>query len=239
MPDSTSSAKTHRTAPQKRAATTYASGEKTRARLINAAGQLAAELGFARLTTRAVAKRAGESIGSIHYHFRSKAGLLEAALRHALNWHHEDYQDRLAEAHASDLDAPRVQARIVRIMVRGHIQDLFDPRRPPWHQRIINQAMQRGSVLFDIVWETFASHEVERFFQLLDHARPGMSLRRKSMVYAAILGPILFHCDYALPIHRVIGQDGYDQDYFHELEDMIVNQTLHALGIEAREAEQA
>lgn len=239
MSDAPPIKKPARPAPRKRAATTYASSEKTRARLIDAAGQLAVEVGFARLTTRAVAKRAGEGIGSIHYHFRSKAGLLEAALRHALDWPHGKYQGRLAEACGADLDDPRAQARVVRAMVRGHIEDLFDPRRPAWHQRLVNQAMQRGSALFDVVWEAFASHEAERFFRLLDHARPGMSLRRKSMAYAAMLGPILFHCDYALPIHRVIGQDGYDQDYFRELEEMIVNQTLHTLGIAAREAEQA
>ncbi|MCK9241479.1 TetR/AcrR family transcriptional regulator [Desulfocurvus sp.] len=224
------SAQAARPAPQAGAATSYASGRKTCARLVQAAGQLAAEIGFANLTTRAVAKRAGETIGSIHYHFRSKAKLMEAVLRHVLAWAQEEYLDTLAGFHDADLGAPPVQARLVRTMVRGHIQALFDPKRPSWHKRILYQAMQHDSALFDVAWEEFAHQETSLFFRLLDHARPGTPLRRKVMTYTAMIGPIIFHLDYAMPIHQVIGGDGYDQDYLHELEDMIVDQTLRALG---------
>jgi AcrR family transcriptional regulator len=225
-----------RPAPKAEAATSYASGRKTHARLIRAAGQLAAEVGFASLTTRAVAKRAGETIGSIHYHFRSKAGLIEAVLRHVLAWAQEEYLDTLAGFHTADLGAPPVQAKLVRAMVRGHIQALFDPKRPSWHKRILYQAMQHDSALFDVAWEEFAHQETSLFFRLLDSALPGLPLRRKVMLYTAMIGPIIFHLDYAMPIHQVIGGDGYDQDYLRELEDMLVNQTLHTLSAGAAPA---
>jgi AcrR family transcriptional regulator len=54
----------------------------TRQRLLAAAAELIAELGWGRVTTRAVAARAGLPHGAVSYHFRGKQELLtEAALR--------------------------------------------------------------------------------------------------------------------------------------------------------------
>jgi AcrR family transcriptional regulator len=66
---------------QQVSARTAASAE-TRARLLRAAAELIAELGWGRVTTRAVATRAGLPHGAISYHFRGKQELLtEAAVR--------------------------------------------------------------------------------------------------------------------------------------------------------------
>ena len=53
----------------------------TRQRLLGAAAELIAEVGWGRVTTRAVAARAGLPHGTVSYHFRGKQELLiEAAL---------------------------------------------------------------------------------------------------------------------------------------------------------------
>jgi AcrR family transcriptional regulator len=51
----------------------------TRQRLLAAAAELIAELGWGRVTTRAVAARAGLPHGAVSYHFRGKQDLLAAA----------------------------------------------------------------------------------------------------------------------------------------------------------------
>lgn len=57
------------------------SGQDTRERLKDAAAALIAELGWGRVTTRAVAERAGLPHGAVSYHFPGKEALLaEAAL---------------------------------------------------------------------------------------------------------------------------------------------------------------
>src|SRR6185312_880765 len=54
----------------------------TRERLLRAAAELIADLGWARVTTRAVAERAGLPHGAVSYHFHGKRELLiEAAMR--------------------------------------------------------------------------------------------------------------------------------------------------------------
>ena len=50
----------------------YAISHLTREKLINAAGELAAQHGYRNVSMRAIAARAGENLGSIHYHFRAR-----------------------------------------------------------------------------------------------------------------------------------------------------------------------
>ena len=57
------------------------SGQATKRRLLDAAAALIAEVGWGRVTTRAVAERAGLPHGAVSYHFPGKQALLsEAAL---------------------------------------------------------------------------------------------------------------------------------------------------------------
>ena len=75
----------------------YRSSLKTRKGLINAAGELAAEKGFHSVSTRAVAERAQQNIGSIHYHFGSKQKLFEAVvLQVAERWQQSSLEEALA-----------------------------------------------------------------------------------------------------------------------------------------------
>lgn len=57
-----------------------ADGEATRQRILEAAGALFAERGFARTESKLVADRAQVDLASINYHFGSREGLLRATL---------------------------------------------------------------------------------------------------------------------------------------------------------------
>jgi AcrR family transcriptional regulator len=58
--------------------------DETRLRLLRAAGELIAEVGWGRVTTRAVATRADLPHGAVSYHFRGKQELLTAAALYVL-----------------------------------------------------------------------------------------------------------------------------------------------------------
>jgi AcrR family transcriptional regulator len=55
-------------------------GDATRRRILEATISLVAEVGWAAVTTRSVARRAGITQGLIHYHFASKEALLRTAV---------------------------------------------------------------------------------------------------------------------------------------------------------------
>lgn len=55
-------------------------GDRTKARLVRATTDLVAELGYPRVTTRAIAARAGVSEATIYRHFPDKRALFTAAL---------------------------------------------------------------------------------------------------------------------------------------------------------------
>ncbi|MGP3790567.1 TetR/AcrR family transcriptional regulator [Pseudomonas sp. B392_1p] len=57
-----------------------ADGEATRARILEAAGELFACAGFAETTSKAIATRAGADLASINYHFGGRDGLYQAVL---------------------------------------------------------------------------------------------------------------------------------------------------------------
>jgi AcrR family transcriptional regulator len=57
-----------------------ADGDVTRAKILEAAGRLFAEKGFAHTTNRAVCQEAGVDLAAINYHFESRDGLYRAVL---------------------------------------------------------------------------------------------------------------------------------------------------------------
>jgi AcrR family transcriptional regulator len=59
-----------------------ARGRKTRAQLLTAATDVLGERGYAGMSMRAVAERAGVRLSLVQYHFGSKRGLLNAVLGH-------------------------------------------------------------------------------------------------------------------------------------------------------------
>ena len=77
----------------KRKTSTRVDGEITRQRILEAAGRLFAENGFAETTSKSIATEAGVDLASINYHFGSRNGL---------------YQKVLAEAHSSIIDIDKL-----------------------------------------------------------------------------------------------------------------------------------
>ena len=90
--------------------------KSTRNDLINAAGQIIAEVGYASITNQAVAKRAGSSAPAIGYYFGGKPGLYKTVLAEA----HQRFisMNELEAISRSDMSAEEKLKVALRLIVR-------------------------------------------------------------------------------------------------------------------------
>ena len=209
---------------------TYSAGELTRQKIINAAGELAGERGIDNVSTRAVAERAGENIGSIHYHFGGKDGLFEAVLREAKqNCQNKIYHERISGL--SESDPPEVYSETVRLIIRTEVNDLFRSNRPDWHSQLIYQVMQRDDRLYEIMAAEMMDPNMDAlrcFFRLLS---PELDEEELTIHIMVMLMPIFSHSTYMKALHRSIGVSAYSETYLQKLEDVLVRQTRLLLGL--------
>src|SRR3712207_8939771 len=78
---------------------------RTQARLLDAAVECLADLGYAATTTIDVARRAGVSRGAQQHHFRTKAELMAAAIDHAFTQRLALFQSAASTADFEEGDA--------------------------------------------------------------------------------------------------------------------------------------
>ena len=208
---------------------TYGSSDSTKMNIINAAGELAAEVGFTNVTTRAVADRSGENIGSIHYHFGGKDGLFEAVIREAMGGCCQVGDDELNNL--DERTPPEELSRIVRWIIESEINDMFRSDRPAWHVPVIYQLLQRDDHLYDIFHKEVMEPGIEamsRFFKIID---PKMDDDEIHLHTFLMKMPIFAHADYMKALMKLMKTDHYSEAYLQKMEDLLVRQAQRVLGL--------
>lgn len=210
---------------------TYASGKQTRDILIDAAGELAAELGFSNVSIRAVAEKAEQNIGSIHYHFKSKEKLFEAVIHRATRKKKEQLLSGILEIYEAQLDSPHIQAMVLRQIVHGEIQETFDPDKPWWHCRVIYQTMKSQDSLYDLLYNEIILPDINALQRLLKRIKPELDKETIFIKTMLMMTPIIFHAENADNILRIMKTPRYSDSYLKKLEDTIVRQAQQDLGL--------
>jgi AcrR family transcriptional regulator len=95
--------------------------DATRARLIDAAGQVFAEHGFQAATIRDICTRAGANVAAVNYHFGDKAGLYLAVLRHSMTAGGQPDPRETAQAGATPEEA-------LRLMISAMLRRMLNPK---------------------------------------------------------------------------------------------------------------
>ena len=100
--------------------------DATRARLIEAASQVFAEHGYQATTVREICSRAGANVAAVNYHFRDKAGLYLAAVRHLMDCSGEQVPAEAAETADSPEEALKIMiaalVRRISFSAGGHLR---------------------------------------------------------------------------------------------------------------------
>ena len=105
-------------------------GAATRQHLLQTAGQVFAERGFAGGTSKAICERAGTPLASVNYHFGSREALYEAVLIEA----HRQIVG-LDEMQAFARSLPGARARLRAIL--GHLAGIASRADTPWGFRVM------------------------------------------------------------------------------------------------------
>ena len=202
----------------------YQTSNKTQQALIDATGELAAENGFSAVSTRAIADRSGENIGSIHYHFGSKDKLFEATLLTACQrWLEHPLEKSFAGCNFQNAEG---QAEAISRAITRVADLLFDKEIPSWYSRVVYQVMQTDNNLRNIFISTVMDHELEQIGALLAAIDPHLSKELLFQHFLLLFTPLFFHADYRCVILRRIGQTEYSQEYLDTLLDNSIKRAL-------------
>jgi AcrR family transcriptional regulator len=108
--------------------------DPTRAKLIAAAGEVFAEVGFHSATVRDICRRAGANVAAINYHFRDKLGLYTEVLRESICANQgEIVKDAVAKA--------KTPEETLRLLIAGMLRRMYAEDRPAWNFRIMAHEM--------------------------------------------------------------------------------------------------
>lgn len=207
----------------------YETSIKTREALINAAGELAAAVGFGSVSTRAIALAAKVNVGSIHYHFGSKDKLFEAVVQTVLQTWKENPVSGLLKK--QDIGTPMGQAQAIRAIVHRNITLLFARDVPAWHCRVIFQVMRNKGPLREIFKKELILPSHAAIGELLRCIIPNIEEQEAFLRVLIMNTPVFFHADRMDFILEDLGEKEYSSRYLRKMEDLIVLQTQLLLSL--------
>ncbi|OGV48059.1 MAG: hypothetical protein A2017_02470 [Lentisphaerae bacterium GWF2_44_16] len=144
----------------------YSNSEITRMALIMAAGKLFAEHGIDGVTTRAIAEKAGENIGVIHYHFGGKDGLINAVMDFVCEPWSGDPLGTFLEAHRYLLKTRNGQNGVLVNMIKIFFSIFFSSERPSWCTTLGFQIIQRDLEVSRNAFKLAAVPNIKAFMEL-------------------------------------------------------------------------
>jgi TetR/AcrR family transcriptional regulator, regulator of cefoperazone and chloramphenicol sensitivity len=161
--------------------------EKTRDRILGAAGDEFAEHGFEGATIRAITERAGVNLAAVNYHFRDKSELYTRVVLDACSlptaW-------RSATADASDAPDERLRS-----LIYHFLRALLDPERPAWKRRLMAREMSEPTEALDVlVEENIRPFRNEFLVPVLNELTGGRCTQRQvSLLSASIMGQCMYY----------------------------------------------
>src|SRR5258706_12204509 len=116
---------------------------KTRARLLDAAGEVFAERGFRSATIREICRRAKANVAAAHYHFGDKEALYFALLKTCADDALKRFPPTLGLS-----DSATAEEKL-HAFVRSFLFRIADKGRPAWHGRLMAREMAEPTTALD------------------------------------------------------------------------------------------
>jgi AcrR family transcriptional regulator len=121
--------------------------DETRRQLLEAAGEVFAEVGFRDATVREICRRAGANIAAVNYHFGDKETLYAEVLRYAHSKALGKYPPLLG------VPAAAPPEKKLRAFVLSFLLRIFDKGRAAWHGKLMSREMIEPTAALDSLVE--------------------------------------------------------------------------------------
>lgn len=144
-------------------------GDATRLRLIESAERLVAARGVDSVSVRDITNAAGANSASIHYHFRSKEGLLRAVLEYRSEHMRER---RMGYLESLDSESPQIED-VVRAMVRPTFDLAANDDDAASYVAFIAALLEQGSMVPTV--QEYFDDQFQAYVVLVQKARPDLS----------------------------------------------------------------
>ncbi|MDX9980351.1 MAG: TetR family transcriptional regulator [Lentisphaeria bacterium] len=213
----------------------YATSEGTQAALIQAAGELFAEFGVAGVGIRAIAERAGENIGSIHYHFGSKEGLLLATLRHATRELLGDPLGRYLDEHRDLVATKRGQMRLVAGFAALFFDLVCSRDTPPWCMTLLLHTLQQPSEARSAMRQEFMDPIQNAYVRLHRLVHPDAPLMTAQVWALNRTAEAAFYVLFESAILDYLSSPSYPAELLDEARRQIQTAALLTLGLPCEE----
>lgn len=129
----------------------------TRERILEAAGEVIAEVGFRDATVRDICGRAGANLAAVNYHFRDKTGLYAEVFERARCASDAVWLKDLEAAAGLPAD------QRLGMFIAGFVRKLLDPGRPGWHAKLVSREMIEPTGALDVM----VSRSIRPQFEML------------------------------------------------------------------------
>jgi AcrR family transcriptional regulator len=202
---------------------TAVTSPSTRDRLIEAAGELFAELGFQEVTVRQICLKAGANIAAVNYHFRDKDSLYREVVIGAYRTARERFP---VTQGVTEKDPP--EARL-RAFVKGGLQRIFDDASPPWGRLIAREMVEPTPALDGLIEEGMRPQYRILTAIIREIVGPEATDTEVRRCCASVMGQTLMYHSCRNIMQRMLGADIDGKDQIDELTDHIVRFSMSAM----------
>jgi AcrR family transcriptional regulator len=196
----------------------------TRNRVLEAAGEVIAEVGYRAATVRQICEKAGANIAAVNYYFGDKAGLYLAVLRSVPDAHAEKYPPQFG------LTPDATAAEQLHAYVQSLLQRVFDPGRPGWHVKLVAREMAEPTAAFDTLLEDFARPLHRELASIVRRLLgPGATDEHVRLGALSVMGQCVYYHHARAVLKHLYPEQTYGDDDIARLVDYITEFSLAAL----------
>ena len=167
----------------------------TRRRLLEAALEVFAKVGFRQATIQQICRRAGANIAAAHYHFGDKRRLYAAVFAHA------ERQAR-AEAPRGQVETGTADERL-RAHVTAFLHRLLDPGRPAWMAQLLAHELIDPTPALDRLVRRRMRANHEQFNRVIHELVPAASAEAVRLATLSVVAQCVFYRNSAAIVRRL------------------------------------